>query len=65
MLLKNGYFLKVSGAILVPLMLWFIINLISIYDQRLCNDVCKFFFKIQSSKFLFSVFLYLHIFFQL
>ena len=30
---KKWIFLKISGATLVPLMIWFIINFISIYDQ--------------------------------
>ena len=31
---KKWIFLKISGAILIPLMLWFVLNLISIYDQQ-------------------------------
>ena len=52
---KKWIFLKVSGAILVPLMIWFIVNFIIIYDQdyyRVLN-----FFKNPSSKFLFSLFI--------
>ena len=30
---KKWIFLKISGAILVPLMTWFILNFITIYDQ--------------------------------
>ena len=30
---KKWIFLKVSGATLVPLMIWFILNFITIYDQ--------------------------------
>ena len=31
---KKWIFLKISGAILIPLMFWFVLNLISIYDQQ-------------------------------
>ena len=30
---KKWIFLKISGAILVPLMIWFLLNFIPIYDQ--------------------------------
>ena len=52
---KKWIFLKISGAILVPLMLWFILNLISIYDQGY-NEV-MIFFSNSVSKFLFSIFI--------
>jgi succinate dehydrogenase / fumarate reductase membrane anchor subunit len=52
---KKWVFLKISGATLVPLMLWFIINLITIYDQEYSNVVN--FFTISKSKFLFSIFI--------
>jgi succinate dehydrogenase / fumarate reductase membrane anchor subunit len=52
---KKWIFLKISGALLIPLMLWFILNLISIYDQGY-NEV-MIFFTSSSSKFLFSVFI--------
>ena len=52
---KKWIFLKISGAILVPLMLWFIINLTSIYDQEYTNVVN--FFTNTTSKFLFSIFI--------
>ena len=52
---KKWIFLKISGAILIPLMLWFIINLIIIYDQEYSNVV--FFFSNTTSKFLFSIFI--------
>ena len=39
---KKWIFLKISGAFLVPLMIWFIINLISIYDQEY-SEVINFF----------------------
>ena len=52
---KKWIFLKISGSTLVPLMLWFIINLINFYDQGF-SDVVKFFTN-SSSKFLFSIFI--------
>ena len=52
---KKWIFLKISGAILVPLMLWFILNLIAIYDQGY-NEVMIFFTNTMS-KFLFSIFI--------
>ena len=52
---KKWIFLKISGALLIPLMLWFTLNLISIYDQGY-NEV-MIFFTSYSSKFLFSVFI--------
>ena len=52
---KKWIFLKISGALLIPLMLWFILNLIRIYDQGY-NEVITFFTN-SSSKFLFSLFI--------
>ena len=52
---KKWIFLKISGAILVPFMLWFVINLIAIYDQNYL-DVVNFFTN-STSKFLFSIFI--------
>ena len=52
---KKWIFLKISGAILVPLMLWFIINLVNIYDREYLEVVN--FFTNSSSKFLFSIFI--------
>ena len=52
---KKWIFLKISGAILVPFMLWFVINLIAIYDQSYL-DVVNFFTN-STSKFLFSIFI--------
>ena len=52
---KKWIFLKISGAMLVPLMLWFIINLVNIYDQEY-SEVVNFFTN-SSSKFLFSIFI--------
>ena len=52
---KKWIFLKVSGATSVPLMIWFIINFTSIYDQNYANVIN--FFSNPISKFLFSVFI--------
>ena len=52
---KKWIFLKVSGAILVPLMIWFILNFISIYDQD--YSIVLNFFTNPVSKFLFSLFI--------
>ena len=51
---KKWIFLKISGTLLVPLMLWFILNFISIYDQEYIDVII--FFSSPSSKFLFSLF---------
>ena len=52
---KKWIFLKISGATLVPLMLWFIINFIEIYNQN--YFVLVNFFSNPISKFLFSLFI--------
>jgi len=52
---KKWICLKINGGILVPLMLWFIINLIAIYDKEY-TEVLNFFSN-PTSKFLFSLFI--------
>ena len=52
---KKWIFLKISGALLVPLMLWFILHFINIYDQDYLNFVS--FFSNPLTKFLFSMFI--------
>ena len=52
---KKWIFLKTSGALLVPLMVWFILNFIKVYDQDYL--VIMNFFSNPSSKFLFSLFI--------
>ena len=52
---KKWIFLKLSGATLIPLMLWFILSLNTIYDQEYINIVN--FFTNPLSKFLFSIFI--------
>ena len=52
---KKWVLLKISTLILIPLMIWFIINFVNIYDKEYV-EVLKF-FSSQSSKFLMSAFL--------
>ena len=52
---KKWIFLKLSSVILVPLMAWFIFNLVSFYDKSYGEIL--FFFTNQPSKFLFSLFI--------
>ena len=52
---RKWIFLKVSGALLVPLMIWFIINLTMIYDEEYLKLID--FFTKPFSKFLFSIFI--------
>ena len=59
---KKWLFLKFSSLILIPLMIWFIINLVSIYDSDYI-EVLNFFI-IQPSKILFSIFIVISYFFS-
>ena len=59
---KKWIFMKISSVFLVPLMLWFIINFISIYNQNYL-DVLKF-FTVPTNKFLFSFFIVFAYFFS-
>ena len=52
---KKWIFLKISGALLVPLMIWFILNFTMIYDEEYLNLID--FFTKPLSKFLFSIFI--------
>ena len=52
---RKWIFLKVSGALLVPLMMWFILNLTMIYDEEYLKLID--FFTKPFSKFLFSIFI--------
>ena len=52
---KKWIFLKISSAILVLLMIWFLFNLISFYDKD--YDEVLLFFTSQPTKFLFSLFI--------
>ena len=59
---KKWIFLKISGAILIPLMLWFIFNLITIYDQE--YTIVVNFFTNTLSRLLFSIFIINSFFFS-
>ena len=50
---KKWMFMKISSVILIPLMLWFILNLVSIYDKDYMDIVN--FFSTQPSKVLVSL----------
>ncbi len=50
---KKWIFLKISSIILIPLLLWFIVNLVAIYDKNF--DEILIFFSSQPSKFLTSI----------
>ena len=52
---KKWIFLKVSSAILVPLILWFLLNLVSFYDKS--YEEVLLFFTSQPTKFIFSLFI--------
>ena len=52
---KKWLFLKISSVILIPLMAWFILNLVSVYDKNFAEIVN--FFSTQPSKFLVGLFL--------
>jgi len=52
---KKWIFLKISSVILVPLMAWFLFNLVSFYDKT--YDEVLLFFTSQPTKFLFSLFI--------
>ena len=52
---KKWIFLKVSSVVLVPLMLWFLYNLVSFYDKS--YEEVFLFFTGQPTKFLFSLFI--------
>jgi len=59
---KKWIFLKVSSIILIPLMVWFIINLVSIYDKSYV-DIINF-FSTQPSKFLTSLLIIMAFFYS-
>ena len=54
--------MKISSAILIPLMVWFILNLVSIFDKDYIEVVN--FFTTQPSKILFSLTLVFAYFFS-
>ena len=59
---KKWIFLKISGVLLIPLMLWFILNFVKIYDQDYINVVN--FFTNSLFNFLFSIFIIVAFFFS-
>ena len=59
---KKWIFLKISSAILVPLMIWFLFNLVSFYDKN--YDEVLLFFVSQPSKLLFSLFIFFAYFYS-
>ena len=59
---KKWLFIKISSLILIPLMVWFLLNFVSIYDKGY-SEVLTFFSE-QPSKILFSVFIVIAFFFS-
>ena len=59
---KKWILLKISSLILIPLMFWFIVNFVSIYDNDYQSIVG--FLTSQVSKFIISVFLIFSYFFS-
>ena len=59
---KKWLFTKLSSFILIPIMLWFIINLAKIYDND--YQIVLDFFSTQPSKILFSLFVVFAYFFS-
>ena len=59
---KKWLFTKYSSILLIPLMIWFVINLTSIYDNDYI-DVVNFFIT-QPSKIFFSIFIVVAYFFS-
>ena len=59
---KKWMFMKISSAILIPLMIWFILNLVSIFDKDYIEVVN--FFVTQPSKVLVTLLLVFAYFFS-
>ena len=59
---KKWIFLKISSLILIPLMFWFIVNFISIYDKSF-EEILSFFSN-STSRLLFSLFIIFAFFFS-
>jgi succinate dehydrogenase / fumarate reductase membrane anchor subunit len=59
---KKWMFMKISSAILIPLMIWFILSLVSIFDKDYIEVVN--FFTTHSSRVLFSLMLVFAYFFS-
>ena len=59
---KKWLITKISSFILIPLMIWFIINFVSIYEND--YQIVALFFIKQLTKILFSIFIILAFFFS-
>ena len=59
---KKWLFTKISSLILLPLMVWFIINFVSIYDEN--HSEVVLFFTQQPSQVIFSIFVIFAFFFS-
>ena len=59
---KKWVLTKISSLILLPLMVWFIVNFVSIYDENY-SEVALFFTQ-QPSKVIFSIFVIFAFFFS-
>ena len=59
---KKWLFTKASSLVLIPLMIWFLFNFVSIYDKSYSEVIA--FFSQQPSKILFSVFIVIFFFFS-
>ena len=59
---KKWLFTKISSLIFLPLMVWFIVNFVSIYDENY-SEVALFFTQ-QPTKVIFSIFVIFAFFFS-
>ena len=59
---KKWLFTKVSSLVLIPFMIWFLINFVFIYDKSYLEIIA--FFSQQTSKILFLIFVVIAFFFS-
>jgi len=59
---KKWLFIKISSLILIPLMVWFLLNFVSIYNKDY-TEILDFFSN-QPTKILFSIFIVIAFFFS-
>jgi len=59
---KKWLFTKISSFILIPLMIWFIVNFVSIYEND--YQTVTLFFTKEPTKILFSIFIVVAFFFS-
>ena len=59
---KKWLFTKISSFVLIPLMIWFIVNFVSIYEND--YQTVLLFFTQQPTKILFSMFIVIAFFFS-